>query len=160
MSLEENLAMIADTVGYFRQQGRRVIYDAEHFFDGCKANRVRHQDRAGRGPGRRRDHRAVRHQRRQHAGRNRRIGPARSLVSCRCRSASIATTIASWPWPIRWPRRGRRRPGAGHDQRPGRTLRQCRPDHGRRQPGAEEAGLRSAAARQRRAFDRAVALYL
>jgi 2-isopropylmalate synthase len=40
VSLEENLAMIADSVGYFRQQGRRVIYDAEHFFDGCKANRT------------------------------------------------------------------------------------------------------------------------
>ena len=39
VSLEENLAMIADSVGYCRQQGRRVIYDAEHFFDGCKANR-------------------------------------------------------------------------------------------------------------------------
>lgn len=32
--LDENLAMIADTVGYLRAAGRRVIYDAEHFFDG------------------------------------------------------------------------------------------------------------------------------
>jgi 2-isopropylmalate synthase len=31
---QENLAMIAETVGYLRQQGKRVIYDAEHFFDG------------------------------------------------------------------------------------------------------------------------------
>jgi 2-isopropylmalate synthase len=30
----ENLAMIADTVAFLRAQGRRVVYDAEHFFDG------------------------------------------------------------------------------------------------------------------------------
>ena len=33
-TLEENLAMILDTVTYLRAQGKRVIYDAEHFFDG------------------------------------------------------------------------------------------------------------------------------
>ncbi len=38
VSLEENLAMIADSVGYLASQGRRVIYDAEHFFDGYAAN--------------------------------------------------------------------------------------------------------------------------
>ena len=38
VALAENLQMISDTVGYFRDQGRRVIYDAEHFFDGWKAN--------------------------------------------------------------------------------------------------------------------------
>jgi len=32
--LDENLAMIADTVARLRAAGRRVIYDAEHFFDG------------------------------------------------------------------------------------------------------------------------------
>ncbi len=37
-TLEENLAMIRDTVEYFRLQGRRVIYDAEHWFDGYKHN--------------------------------------------------------------------------------------------------------------------------
>lgn len=39
VSLEENLAMISDTVRYLVEQGREVIYDAEHFFDGAKANR-------------------------------------------------------------------------------------------------------------------------
>lgn len=34
VSLDENLAMIADTVAHLRAAGRRVIYDAEHFFDG------------------------------------------------------------------------------------------------------------------------------
>ncbi len=37
-TLEENLAMIADTVRYLVARGRRVFYDAEHFFDGYKAN--------------------------------------------------------------------------------------------------------------------------
>jgi 2-isopropylmalate synthase len=38
VSLDENLAMIRETVAYFRELGREVIYDAEHFFDGWKAN--------------------------------------------------------------------------------------------------------------------------
>jgi len=36
VSLEENLAMIADTVAYLKQHGREVLYDAEHFFDSFK----------------------------------------------------------------------------------------------------------------------------
>jgi 2-isopropylmalate synthase len=35
---EENRAMIADTVRFFKKQGREVFYDAEHFFDGYKDN--------------------------------------------------------------------------------------------------------------------------
>jgi len=38
-SLEENLAMIRETIAFFRSRGRRVIYDAEHWFDGHKQNR-------------------------------------------------------------------------------------------------------------------------
>lgn len=37
-SLEENLAMIQDSIEFLRSQGRRVIYDAEHWFDGYKKN--------------------------------------------------------------------------------------------------------------------------
>ncbi len=37
-TLVENLAMIQDTIEYLRSQGRRVIYDAEHWFDGYKQN--------------------------------------------------------------------------------------------------------------------------
>lgn len=37
-SLDENLNMIRDTLEFFRSQGRRVIYDAEHWFDGYKCN--------------------------------------------------------------------------------------------------------------------------
>jgi 2-isopropylmalate synthase len=37
-TLEENLAMIEDSAAYLVAQGREVVYDAEHFFDGYKAN--------------------------------------------------------------------------------------------------------------------------
>ena len=37
-TLEENLRMIRDSVSYLKAQGREVIFDAEHFFDGYKAN--------------------------------------------------------------------------------------------------------------------------
>jgi 2-isopropylmalate synthase len=37
-SLEENLRIIRETVAYVKGLGREVIYDAEHFFDGYKAN--------------------------------------------------------------------------------------------------------------------------
>lgn len=37
-SLDENLAMIRDTIEYLRTRGRRVIYDAEHWFDGYQKN--------------------------------------------------------------------------------------------------------------------------
>lgn len=37
-TLDENLRMIADSVGYCKSQGRDVFYDAEHFFDGYRAN--------------------------------------------------------------------------------------------------------------------------
>jgi 2-isopropylmalate synthase len=35
---EENLQMIADSVGFLAAQGKRVIYDAEHFFDAFRAD--------------------------------------------------------------------------------------------------------------------------
>ncbi len=37
-SPDENLRMIADSVGYLRSAGREVIYDGEHFFDGYRDN--------------------------------------------------------------------------------------------------------------------------
>ena len=37
-TLEENLAMIYDSVRYLKSNGLEVIYDAEHFFDGYKSN--------------------------------------------------------------------------------------------------------------------------
>ena len=38
-TLEENLAMIRDTVTHLREEGQEVFLDAEHFFDGYRANR-------------------------------------------------------------------------------------------------------------------------
>ena len=38
-TLEENLAMVRDTVSHLTAEGQRVFLDAEHFFDGYRANR-------------------------------------------------------------------------------------------------------------------------
>ncbi len=37
-TLEQNLEMIADSVRLIVEEGRELVYDAEHFFDGYKAN--------------------------------------------------------------------------------------------------------------------------
>jgi len=37
-TLDENLKMIKDSVSYLKSKGMKVIYDAEHFFDGFKEN--------------------------------------------------------------------------------------------------------------------------
>ncbi|MGH2907535.1 MAG: citramalate synthase [Solirubrobacterales bacterium] len=39
VSREENLAMIEDSVAFLVKEGKRVIYDAEHFFDGYRDDR-------------------------------------------------------------------------------------------------------------------------
>ena len=39
-TLEENLAMVRDTVSHLRAEGQLVFLDAEHFFDGYRANRA------------------------------------------------------------------------------------------------------------------------
>jgi 2-isopropylmalate synthase len=38
-TLDENLAMIRESMAYMKGFGREVLFDAEHFFDGYKANR-------------------------------------------------------------------------------------------------------------------------
>ncbi|GHV41911.1 citramalate synthase [Spirochaetia bacterium] len=38
VSLEENLDMIAETAAFLKEQGKTVIFDAEHFFDGWLTN--------------------------------------------------------------------------------------------------------------------------
>ncbi|HUK66332.1 MAG TPA: citramalate synthase [Anaeromyxobacteraceae bacterium] len=37
-TLEDNLRIIAESLAYLREKGRRCIYDAEHFFDGYRAD--------------------------------------------------------------------------------------------------------------------------
>ena len=66
--------MIADSVAYCKAQGREVIYDAEHFFDGFRHNPEYAPANAARprrtpGPAGRD---SVRHQRRHAARGNRR----------------------------------------------------------------------------------------
>lgn len=39
IKLEDNLKIISDSVKFLTKKGRRVFYDAEHFFDGYKANK-------------------------------------------------------------------------------------------------------------------------
>jgi 2-isopropylmalate synthase len=39
-TLEENLAMVRDTVAHLRAEGQQVFLDAEHFFDGYRDNRA------------------------------------------------------------------------------------------------------------------------
>lgn len=38
-TLEENLAMVRDTIEHLRNEGKRVFLDCEHFFDGYRTNR-------------------------------------------------------------------------------------------------------------------------
>jgi len=37
-TLDENLRMIEETLRFFKEKGKEVIFDAEHFFDGYKSN--------------------------------------------------------------------------------------------------------------------------
>ena len=37
-TLEENLNMISDTIRYLTEKGKKVFFDAEHYFDGYKVN--------------------------------------------------------------------------------------------------------------------------
>ena len=38
VSPEENLAMISESIAFLHAQGKRVLFDAEHFFDGYAAD--------------------------------------------------------------------------------------------------------------------------
>ena len=81
-TLEENLAMIGDSVAYLLKHFEEVIYDAEHFFDGFKKNRgLRDPDAPGGGGRGRALPGPLRHQRREPAPRDRRRSSARSSGS-------------------------------------------------------------------------------
>jgi 2-isopropylmalate synthase len=38
ITLEDNIKIVTDTIGYLKSEGRCVIFDAEHFFDGYMSN--------------------------------------------------------------------------------------------------------------------------
>ncbi len=107
---QQNLDMIADSIGFVADRGREAVYDAEHFFDGYRADR---------------DYALATLRAAREAG-------ARTLVLCdtnggtltdeltrivgdvpgrsaptparrRSPGASTPTTTPSWRWPTRWP---------------------------------------------------------
>jgi hypothetical protein len=135
---DENLRMIEDSVAFLVRAGKRVIYDAEHFFDAfaddpayalrclraraeAGAENVTLCDTNGaRCPSQVAD--AVR---------------AWSRLGRESPSASTATTTPSAASPTRWPPSPRARPGPGHAQRLRRALRQREPRLDRRQPPAQ-----------------------
>ena len=154
-TLEENVRMVHDSCAYLKAQGRTVFFDAEHFFDGYKANATYALEvvQAAERGGRRRDH-PVRHQRRHAA--------ARSHAHRRARSALALTDAAGHPRTQRRrlcrrqlarSRRGGLHAGAGHHERLRRARRQRRPDQHHPVARAQD-GRRSALARTAQAADR------
>ena len=159
-TLEENLAMIADSVAFCEPQAARSSTTPSTSSTAITRNPdYALATLAPPRTGRRHGARPVRHQRRHAARGGRRRRRRRPPRTARPRSASTATTTATWPSPTRWPPSRRRDPGAGDDQRHRRTLRQRRPRQRHRQPGAE-ARLRGAAAGQPASPDGGVALRL
>ena len=143
---DENLELIADSVAFLAAQGKRVIYDAEHFFDAYRDDpdyALRCLDGGARR--RRRERHAVRHQRLQPA--HRQVAEATAAWSPEPRRRA-----GRHPHPQR--RRVRRRElacrgragrvaRAGHDERHRRALRQRRTSC-RSSRAPAEAGLRRA----------------
>ncbi len=105
VSHAENLRMIEDSVEFLVAQGKRVVYDAEHFFDAWRDDAaLRAAVRAHGSRGRRRGRLSVRHQRRLAAAVRRRRGRRGGGGTCRCRWACTSTTTASARSPTAsWP---------------------------------------------------------
>ena len=156
--LAQNLDMIAESVAFVGERGREVIYDAEHYFDGYRADRdVRPADAAR---GARRPVPATS----SSATRTAAPSPTSSCASSRTTRDALAADPDAPPGHLGHPHPQRRRAGgrqlagrgggrgaprAGHHQRLRRALRQRQ--HGQRhgQPGAQDgpaARARSAAA--------------
>ena len=96
VSREENLAMIADSVAFLVGAGKRVLLDAEHFFDGFALDpgyALRLPARRRRGG--RRAARAVRHQRRLAAAAD--PHGVRGRRAKRCRASRWASTPTTTP---------------------------------------------------------------
>ena len=138
-TLEENLAMVADSVAFLKQQGREVVFDCEHFFDGFRADPdyalavVKAASAAG----------------------------ADWIAMCDTNGGSLPGTITevvgavkrAVPTPLGIHThndcdvavanafagdRGRLHPGPGDDERLGRAVRQRQPDLGHRRAAAED----------------------
>ena len=142
----QNLDMIADSIGFIADHGRQAVYDAEHFFDGYRADRdyALATLRAARDAGRP-DARPVRHERRHADGRAGR-DPGRRPGLARGRRRRARGDVGD-PHPQRRRARGgeldRRGPGGraprpGHDQRLRRAVRQRQHGVDPRQPRAQD----------------------
>ena len=104
-TLEENLAMVSDTVAAAGRARPPGVLDCEHFFDGYAADRdygLRVAEAAV--DGRRRRRGAVRHQRRDAADGRASGSSARSGSAPGSGSASTARTTPVARWPTRSPR--------------------------------------------------------
>ena len=140
-TLDEGVAMVADSVAFLHADGRDVFYDAEHFFDGYRRNPefsmrvlegavqagatrlVLCDTNGGTLPDDGRAHRPRRRRLLRRRRRHRGAPPRRR----RHRRGERAR------------RRARRRdPGAGHDQRLRRAHRQLQPHHDHPEPHAQD----------------------
>ena len=139
-TVEENRAMIRDTVAHLVKHGREVVYDAEHFFDGYKDSPGTRAGHA-RSRGRRRGlmPRAVRHQRRHAALRGHANLPGGEGPPPR------HALRHPHPQRLRTGRRQRHRrrqsrshPDPGHHQRLWRTHRQLQPHLRHPHPPAQD----------------------
>ena len=139
---EENLRMIAESVAFLVAQGKRVVYDAEHFFDGYRddpttrcaacARRPRRAPRpscccdtnGGTLPDADRARRWRGHARR--SARRRRASGIHCHDDAGCGVANTLAGVAAG-----------RHPRPGHDQRLRRALRQRQPGHDHPEPPAQ-----------------------
>ena len=139
-TLEENLAMIADSVRYPEGPGpHRLLRRRALLRRLLRQPGVRLQLPARRRRGRRRLPRPLRHQRRHHHGTAGRGGRGRSREAVSARPGHPRPQRrrrGGGQHPGR--RRGRLHSGAGHHQRLRRALRQRQPDQHHRQPQAED----------------------
>jgi 2-isopropylmalate synthase len=103
VTLEENLAMIADTVAYLKKHGREVLYDAEHFFDSFKRRPEYSLKtvKAARMPAR--TCRALRNERRRLPEFVEEVTTRRSSPISASRSAFTRTMTVASAWPMLWP---------------------------------------------------------
>ncbi len=161
VSLDENLRMISDSVGYLPRERPRSHLRRRALLRRLQAEpRLRPPD-----PPRRRRGRAPRGScsATPTAVRCPRRSPEPSKPSAprsTCRSASTRTTTASWRSPTRWPPSAGRNADPGYDQRDRRAVRQRRPLLGDRQPRLEVPGLRPLTPRKPREARRGLALRL
>ena len=141
VSLEENLEIVSDTVGFLTGSGKRVIFDAEHFFDGWKDNPEYAMKVLAGGQGRRRGMAgAMRHERRHVPVQGDRGGQPGPREVRHTPGHPRAQRLRDGSGELHGGGAGRGHHGPGHDQWTGRAVRQCQSVLGRPQPHFEDEG--------------------